>query len=346
MGLFWSGHLVGTRAWSGDSAVTSLTVSVRRRQVAAATVTQLLSGPGVSLHTETLARVGFVGRYYRPRGSGRHEAVVVWGGSEGGLSDSSEEAALLASHGIPALALAYFDAPGLPCSLTDIRLEYFVKAIRWLRSQPDVDPNRVWLLSGSRGSEAELLVAAHWPGLAHGLIADAPSAIAYPNIAGQCPGPRLAAAWTLHGKPIPYGHTVPTAATYSEPGPHGTIGVSDRPAFAAGLASPKTKAARIPVKSIRGPVLLVSGGDDELWPSDTYADEIMGELGSDPAPHQHLNYTRAGHIVLWLPYSPTTTVEQVPNGTTAALDLGGTPAANNAAHERDWPAMIHFIASH
>lgn len=85
----------------------------------------------------------------------------AWGGSEGGLADTIPWAALLASHGIPALALAYFDGPGLPCALNDIPLEYFVKAIRWMRRQPEVDPTRVWLFSGSRGTEAELLVAAH-----------------------------------------------------------------------------------------------------------------------------------------------------------------------------------------
>ena len=43
---------------------------------------------------------------------------------------------LIASHGFPALAVAYFDEPGLPCALQNIRLEYFVRAIQWLRAQP------------------------------------------------------------------------------------------------------------------------------------------------------------------------------------------------------------------
>jgi dienelactone hydrolase len=102
------------------------------------------------------------GQYFTPPDLGRRPAVIVWGGSEGALGESPAYAALLASHGIPALALAYVDEPGLPCSLTDIPLEYFVKAIHWLRGQSQVDPGRVWILSESRGTEAELLVAAHW----------------------------------------------------------------------------------------------------------------------------------------------------------------------------------------
>lgn len=62
------------------------------------------------------------------------------------------------------LGLAWFDQPGLSCSLSNIPLEYYTRAIRWPRRQPHVDPPRVWIHSGSRGTDAELLVAAHWRG--------------------------------------------------------------------------------------------------------------------------------------------------------------------------------------
>jgi hypothetical protein len=91
-------------------------------------------------------------------------------GSEGGMSYTVRWASLLASHDIPALVVAYFNEPGLPCALGDIPLQYFAHAIGWLRRQRRVDPARVWLLSASRGSEAELLVAEHWPGLVHGIV--------------------------------------------------------------------------------------------------------------------------------------------------------------------------------
>lgn len=337
MGLFWSEHFVGAASGPADSAVTRLTVSAGARRLASASVTQLYSGPGVSEHTETLTKVGFVGQYFTPPGSAHRPAVVLWGGSEGGFGVNGEQAALLASHGIPALAMAYFDEPGLPCSLSNIPLEYFAKAIRWLRGQPQVNPGRVWIHSGSRGTEAELLVVAHWPGLAHGVVAEAPSSTVYGAIGGQCE-PSAAAAWTLHGKPLAGGGFDFGAITDNRDG-----SVSDVKAFADALDTPlDPRAARIPVQKIQGPVLLISGGDDQLWPSEIYANQIIAGLRSDPAPHQHLNYAGAGHIVLGLPYAPAFIEEPGPHGGT--IDLGGTPSANNTAHEQDWPAMIKFIA--
>jgi uncharacterized protein len=259
--------------------------------------------------------------------------VVVWGGSEGGLGYSPADAALLASHGIPALALAYFDEPGLPCSLSGIPLGYFVKAIDWLRSQPQVDPGRVWIEAISRGTEAELLVAAHWPALVHGIVAAVPSSVVYGSVRGQC-RPASASSWTLNGHPLAIAPFTGTP-TFNPDG-----SVSDRSAFLAGLAAPGTAAARIPIERFKGAVMLISGADDQLWPSNVYADRIMAALHGDPARHIHLNYAAAGHGVFDTPYVPPITEEREgPN----VLDLGGTAAGNNAAHVSDWPAAIRFI---
>lgn len=67
--------------------------------------------------------------------------MLVLGGSEGGDSVSVvDTAGILAAHGYPTLALAYFKEPGLPSALERIPLEYFARALRMLRRQPDVDP--------------------------------------------------------------------------------------------------------------------------------------------------------------------------------------------------------------
>ena len=128
-----------------------------------------------------------------------YSSAVYGGGSEGALGISMSEAALLASHGIPALAIAYFDEPGLPCRLQRIPLEHFVKALRWLASQPQVAPGRVWILNGSRGTEAELLIAADWPDIVHGVVAEAPAFDVKGAYPGTCPttgANGLAPAWT------------------------------------------------------------------------------------------------------------------------------------------------------
>ena len=300
MGLLWSEHLrTPGPPPSVDGAVTTLTLDAGGRTLGSAHLTQLLRASDVAVRPTTLAAEGFVGEYFRPPGAGRRPAVVLWGGSEGGDADTVAAAGLMASHGIPALALAYFDEPGLPCALQDIPLAYFVRAIRWLRAQPDVDPRRVWVHSGSRGTEAEMLVAGHWPGLVHGVVASAPAALPYGPYHGTCrPKPASAAmsAWTLNGRPVPV-------------------------------------SMRLPAARVRGPVMLISGGADDIWASDLQADQLMNWLPHDGAAHVHLNYPAAGHIVLDIPYAPV------------AID-GGTAAATQAAHASDWPAVLRFIAGH
>jgi BAAT / Acyl-CoA thioester hydrolase C terminal/Acyl-CoA thioester hydrolase/BAAT N-terminal region len=337
MGLFWSEHYMRAGLTPADAATTALTVSDSGRRLASASVVGLLSGRGVTEHTQTLARSGFVGRYFTPSGTGRHPAVVLWGGSEGGFGVTEQWAALLASHGIPALALAYFDEPGLPCSLSNIPLEYFAKAVRWLAAQPQVRSSRVWVLSGSRGSEAELLVADHWPHLVHGLVAEAPSSTVYGPFPGQCAPPKTSSAWTWHRHPIAYDQPLSGAITYNRDG-----STSHVTAYTDALGLPAATAARIPVRAIHGPVMLISGSDDQLWPSRTFSDQIMAELPPG-AGHVHLNYPAAGHIVFGIPYRPTLIEERAPRGVS---NLGGSLEANNAAHEQDWPAAIKFIADH
>ena len=48
---------------------------------------------------------------------------------------TSFAAALLAAHGHPSLALAYFKAPGLPQTVHNLPLEYFTRALKLLRAR-------------------------------------------------------------------------------------------------------------------------------------------------------------------------------------------------------------------
>lgn len=98
----------------------------------------------------------------------------------GGSEDIS--AALgLAMSGYPALALGYFKEPGLPHCLCSIPLEYFARAVSWLRAQPAGRGRPVVLYGASAGAEAVLLTASY---LSH--LADAVQDLAIPG--GRRPG--------------------------------------------------------------------------------------------------------------------------------------------------------------
>jgi dienelactone hydrolase len=240
---------------------------------------------------------GFAGTYFAPPHGEDAPAVLQLGGSLGG--HAYQPAGLLASHGYPALSLAYFNEPGLPPALRDIPLEYFANALRWLSSQPGVDPSRVTVLGVSRGGEAALLLGATYPQLVHAVIACSPSSF----VLGAHPG--SGDAWTINGKPIPYGY--------------------------------------IHVEDIAGPVLVTGGGKDAIWPSAAAVRDILERAREhhrdDITGHV---YPNAGHGVGCIfPNVPASARIQIaPN---AFVDTGGTPTANERARADSWSLLLRFL---
>ncbi|MET3803674.1 poly(3-hydroxybutyrate) depolymerase [Nakamurella sp. UYEF19] len=178
-------------------------VAVGGKTVASTTITRLLPS-AAALHKRDLrpSADGVYGEMFQPASTSTRPApaVLVFGGSEGGLGNSAITAALLAAHGFPALAVAYFDEPDLPQNLEKIPLEYFQRAAQLLAAQPGVDPHRIVLYGDSRGSEAALLTAADYPTLVHAVIGAVPSAEAVVGLPDNS-----VAAWTRDGAPVPTG---------------------------------------------------------------------------------------------------------------------------------------------
>jgi dienelactone hydrolase len=128
-------------------------------------------------------------------------AVVVIGGSGGG--EATLTAAALALAGYPALALGYFKEDGLVQCLCAIPLEYFARAVRWLRAQPVARDRPVVLYGASRGAEGALLIASYEPQLFDAVVASSPSYLINGAFGGSGP------AWTFQGKPLPTGTNIP-----------------------------------------------------------------------------------------------------------------------------------------
>ncbi|MFJ3338178.1 acyl-CoA thioesterase/bile acid-CoA:amino acid N-acyltransferase family protein [Streptomyces sp. NPDC086766] len=207
MGLFWS-----MRPPSGDPDLASFAplypdlapsykvrigVTAHGRSLAGRTLTREWARPGVQSKDLSLAHDKLLGKLFLPPpGTPRHPAVLAFGGSEGGVG-MKFEAALLASHGYPTLSLGYFRMPGLPATLRDIPLEYFATAAHLLAAQPSSDPAHIIAMGYSRGSEAALLLAEHYPQLVHGAVVYSPSSTVFPGF------PEGGDAWTYQGRPIP-----------------------------------------------------------------------------------------------------------------------------------------------
>jgi len=134
-------------------------------------------------------KAGLAGKLFLPDEGDALSAVIVLGGSGGGIREY--EARLLAEHGFAALALRYFSGPGLPLRLRHIPLEYFERAIHWLTRQPRCAGPNVAIVGSSRGGEAALLLGATYPQV-RAIVAFAPSCVVW------------GAAWTYEGVPFPF----------------------------------------------------------------------------------------------------------------------------------------------
>jgi dienelactone hydrolase len=268
---------------------------------------------------------GLVADLYRPSsGPTPLPALIVLGGSRGGLDDRTAwEAKTLAEHGYAALHLAYIVGPGLPTSarlstaIHLIPLEYFKTAIDWLRVQPGIDPNRIGVVGTSIGGMVALLAAAHYPDL-RVVVAAVPSSVVWSTF-----GSSRTSMFSRAGQPLPY---LPYG---SGRGP----GVHDL--FDDGLnALAQHPDAAIPVEKINGPVMVICGKLDSLWPSCRMSAHVMARLAANRFKHafQILEYPNAGHSVFGPPVAP-----QDP----FFAALGG--AASDVARIDSWPKAVTFI---
>ena len=99
-------------------------------------------------------------------------------------------------------------------------------------------------------------------------------------------------------------------------------------------------AATIAVENINGPVMLISGGDDQLWPSTRLSEVAMERLRvyDHPFPYEHLRYEDAGHMI----GVPGTG----PNGNQiSSFNVGGSARTNNFASADSWPKVLNFLAN-
>ncbi|MGH2515136.1 MAG: acyl-CoA thioester hydrolase/BAAT C-terminal domain-containing protein, partial [Ktedonobacterales bacterium] len=104
------------------------------------------------------------------------------------------------------------------------------------------------------------------------------------------------------------------------------------------------EAAAIPVERIAGPVLLLSGEDDAMWPSIRMGEMVMARLRAHghPYPDRHLRYRGAGHL-LSFPYLPPSVHPSRHPALGAAFAYGGNPRDQVRANADSWHTVLEFL---
>jgi dienelactone hydrolase len=315
-------------ASQGDTTVSS---TIQRKQV------------GDDVKLVEVREDDIIANLFLPEGKGPYPTVLVLGGSGGGFAD--RQAALLASHGFAAVSLAYFGVEGLPEELRRIPLEYFESALSWIGEHPLLDSTRLAVSGTSRGGELALLLASRYPQI-RSVVAWVPSGYLWGAISriDDVGSDEDFASWTYGGKALPDAGRVRNNAV--APDETGIIHLA--PAYLDFAADEsRANAALIPVENINGPVLLVSGKADTLWPSahfGTLIEQRLRERGFDFAA-EHLSYDDAGHSIGGGIF-PTTINQSFHPIRKAIIDLGGTPEGLARARADSWPRALEFLRQH
>jgi dienelactone hydrolase len=289
------------------------------------------------METIAVRECDIVANFHCPSTSGTHPGVIVIGGAGGGLESANAVGSLLADAGYAALALAYFGLEDLPTRLEEVPLEYFKQAIEYMRSHPSVAASKIGLIGTSKGGEGALLVSATYREIG-AVVAYSPSHVVFQGIAETGLNETTAkSSWTLDSKPVPF---VPFRLNYD---------CIDRYGFYLGLYlgslqdQHAVERAAIPVEHINGPILLLSGTEDTVWPASTMCEQAIKRLRQHQFgfQFQHLKYEGAGHLVAGL---SRLTPARSPQA--QAMTLGGTEGANTAARDDAWTQVRGFFDTH
>jgi pimeloyl-ACP methyl ester carboxylesterase len=220
----------------------------------------------------------------------------------------------------------------------DIPIERVERGLRWLARHPlaAAQDGRVGIIAVSRGAELALLVASTYPELVGPVVAYTPSPVVWPGIDYTAAGNVVRASWTYRGRPLTTMRYVPGVLPMVSQKGMALAGISDRALDEEAVVAQ----AAIPLERVTGPLLLISGGDDQVWPAARMcrmAVERMRRHGRE-RDVEHLNYPEAGHGLF--PY-------RGPSGNAIAnpmrLDLGGSEDAWRRAHADAWPKVVAVL---
>ena len=269
---------------------------------------------------ETIPLVGIEGVRCVPDSEARAGALVLAGSS--GRVDS-DRARVLAEAGVLAESIRWFGGPGQNEGPWEIQLEVFLDRVAQLRTVCD----RVIVLGTSFGAEAAMLIGA-LSDQVDAVVAFAPSDVVWAGITGDG---RVTSHWTYQGAAVPYLRFADDWAPDEDPPAY--VGLYRRSWTRFERDVP---VATIPVERIRE-LMLVAGGDDQVWPAVEQALRIEARRFDHDLPTTIITDPDAGHRTI-LPGEP------VPAGG-IHMRRGGNEAADRRLGQRAWQRIMQLCST-
>ncbi|WP_026477464.1 acyl-CoA thioesterase/bile acid-CoA:amino acid N-acyltransferase family protein [Alkaliphilus transvaalensis] len=273
-----------------------------------------------------------IGKLFKPKKENNLPAVIVIGGSTGGLLWAEQMAALLSTKGYATLALNYFDVQNdnLPSELIEIKIEYFKKAFDWLKGKSEIDKNNISLMGISKGGELSLLFGAYFSKHLASIIAYVPSSHVFEGISMN--EHQNKSSWTYNNHPIDF-VKYPVDTKFSKD--MNPIDIRKIHDIALNTSTPKQlERARIPIEKIVCPILMISGEKDTTWSSSKMCKDMMQTLEKINNFYQskHLDFNDMGHT-FFLPNIPP------------MIDHPSVTAQNAAnANKKAWDTTLKFLS--
>ena len=197
--------------------------------------------------------------------------VVAFGGGGGGNDWSRNylkpKRDSLNSKGYALLAIGYFNTIGTPNNLDRISLNAIRDTILSVAQHPKINESKIILMGGSRGGELVLNLASRYPEF-NGVIAMSTSNVSFPAITWSA----NTSSWMYNNKEVAY---VPAPLKTITPALKGDLYSAHAMMLEDEAAVEK---AEIQVENINGPILILSGKNDDQWPAPEMSEQIINRL--------------------------------------------------------------------
>ncbi|MER6182005.1 acyl-CoA thioester hydrolase/BAAT C-terminal domain-containing protein [Streptomyces sp. NPDC001652] len=260
---------------------------------------------------------------------GSDVGVLVLAGSSGRIE--RERARILARQGMTAVSIRWFGGPGQSPGICEIPLETFTEAVDFLRLN---GAERIGILGTSKGAEAALLTAVH-DGRVDLVIAVSPTSRVWCNVGPGRDGVHrpYRSSWTWRGQGLPF---VPLDDSWAPaPAGGGPVAIRGWYELSERTFAELLPSSEIPVEVARADLLLVAGGDDAMWPSLAFAEQLAQRRRSAGAPVRLIARHDAGHRPRFPGESPASA--------SARYEYGGTPGADVLLGAAAWPYVLDAL---